>query len=107
MKMYEKMGLDPTTEEGLTAILTVQCTGIPDNYPKAKCVNEHLSCNECKARRLFAEVSTKKVERYEVYNGDFVKAHNDFVEYCAKNYLISPFLSDFAVWLMEEIEVAE
>ena len=111
MKMYEKLNINPTTEEGLAKLFNIHCMDIPDNEGDISTRNENcphpdLSCNECKAKRLLAEVPTKKVQRGTTYT-DFEKAHFEYLMYqnhCVEYDMDYP---SFSKWLAEEIEVED
>ena len=118
MTRLEKLGFDLTTEEGLTKLLDV-CPRESKNYyccPMGPDGNVS-GCPECVAKFLLSEVPTKKVKRYETYNGDFVKAFNDFRNKdCLSGQLCNKCRFEksateigecFALWLMEDIEVVE
>ena len=73
MTVMQKMGIDQNTVEGLNRILSVGCRDIPDKYGKN--VTEHgcarrITCSKCKAERLFTEVPTKTVSRWETIKSD-------------------------------------
>lgn len=75
MKMYEKLGIDLTTEEGFIRLFNIHCSDIPDGYGgivrrDGGCPNLDRTCGECKAKRLFAEVPTKIVKRWETIQSD-------------------------------------
>ena len=80
--------------------------------------NERFSSNEartiCLFNRLMSDVPTKKIKRWETYNGDFVKAETEFVNICEEEYTKHGCTSScshnsgrscFGNWLMEEVEV--
>lgn len=110
MKIYEKLGIDPLTSEGMLKIMNINCTEIPDELGKAlkdgkKCPKDLIhSCAECKAERLFAEVQMKKVKRGTTYT-DFYKAYDDY--YNTENRNSTPHAFSFCKWLSEESEVEE
>lgn len=113
MKMYEKMGIDFNTKEGLTQFTELFCGDIPDGMRKPDECCPLSNCWSCKIERLFADVPTKTVKRWEIYNGDFVRAQTEFNNFCKKEYAkngcgsCSHNLGEncFANWLMEEIEM--
>lgn len=123
MKMYEKMGIDPMKEEGLKKIMGLFCEDIPDVFGEEKrrsdkCLNGFFSCDECKAKRLFAEVPTKKVKRWKTIksNEDVVKLLKEFKEFCGEleschdcllNNAEESKAGCFTKYLCEEIEVEE
>ena len=126
MKVYEKMGIYLNAIDGFAKLMNLSCFDIFNAMNKPPiCVHENdtcSDCNTCKAELLFAEVTvpTKKVKRYEIYNGEFVKAFKDFTHwfvekninceecpYDCKFFKYSCRQYCFAQWLEEEIEVEE
>ena len=120
MKVYEKMGINPNTKKGVAKLISMNCGDIPDKYGKyfiktgqclKKCNPLGITCRNCKAKRLFAEVSTKTVKRWEIYKGDMVKAYKEWSTAIPCPVDCPDDANDcancFAEWLMEEIEVAE
>lgn len=61
MKVYEKLGIDPTTEEGIKALLEFACRNIPDEY-RSGCEDGSLSCSECKLNYLMSEVKEPEID---------------------------------------------
>lgn len=112
MKLYEKVGIDLTTQEGLFKAMNF-CPKESEIYPYAGCpINECgriIDCSICTSEYLMKDTITKIVKRYETYNGDFGKAVLDFEksEIVKKSTLDKYSPSTFAEWLMEEIEVEE
>ena len=85
MRMIDKMGIDPNTEEGLCSLLDIKCKDIKDGYETydtCKYPDGNFSCLKCKAERLLAEVPTKK--RWETIKSDddLSAIYNSFLEFC-------------------------
>lgn len=100
MKRYEKMGLDLTTEEGFKTAMNTCPRKIDESFP----CGDMLSCYDCTADYLFEGVIIKKVKRWETYDGDFMRAADDFTKQLYGGPIA---VSSFADWLMEEIEVED
>lgn len=104
MKRYEKMGIDPTTKEGFKKAMNICPRKVYKDFP----CGDKLNCKNCTVDYLFENINVKKVKRWETYNGNFMRAANDFkkilfVEPIAASY--TTLYERFADWLMEEIEV--
>lgn len=119
MRMYEKLGINLNTVEGLEKIFRLQCEDINDGHDgskeKCKYPNSCNSCKRCKAERLFAEVPTKKVKRWETIkiDGDLKKIIDEWVrngdecEACGYTDKIKYCIRCFQNYLCEEIEVED
>ena len=55
MKVYEKMGIDPTTKEGMKALLALDCRDVPEEF-RNKCEDDGVTCGECISNYLMSEV---------------------------------------------------
>lgn len=72
-------------------------------------------CVRCPKERdsdLYEPKPKKTIKRWEQYEGDFVKAHDDFLTFdtgdctnCRLDIFSEDFTECFAYWLMEDIEV--
>lgn len=90
MKMYEKLGIDLTTKEGLEKVLVLCCNEIPDDIREERkklgdrCpINHNKSCTECKAKRLFAEVPTKKRWQTITCDEDLIRMQEESTKPCS------------------------
>lgn len=116
MNQMEQMGINPNTVIGLMRIIEIDCGDIPDGIGQNEDKCKETPCGLCIAERLLAEVPMKKVKRWELYDGDFAKAEQDFVNYCRPKIRTCKACrfkckadgpSCFIQWLMEEVEVPE
>ena len=114
MKLYERMGIDPNTVDGITEILGLRCDVIEKSTSKT-CNKYRGNCPRCKAERLFAEVPTKKVPRMETIHTveELENAGKIFEETicldckgCRYNEPVTNTYECFIKYLSEEIEVA-
>lgn len=100
MRFYETLGIDLTTEEGVAKLLSINCADVGDEYSDANVHNcpKDTTCDECIAKRLFKEVKTKKVKRWETIKSD---------EDVKKMYerFVSSYTWGWDKYLCEEIEV--
>ena len=46
MKVYEKLGINPTTQEGIKALLEFTCKNMPEQF-KNNCDDYEVPCGEC------------------------------------------------------------
>lgn len=61
MKVYEKLGINPATKEGMKALLEFTCGDIPVEY-KSGCKDGSIYCGECKYNYLMSEIKEREID---------------------------------------------
>lgn len=87
MKVYEKLGIDPATEEGMLRLLSFRCEDLP---LEIRMCGDCDSCSQCKFKYLFSEVEEREIDWTKVPKdtpvlvcdkNNSVKIHRHFAEF--------------------------
>lgn len=119
MKMYEYLGMNTGTEEGLKKVINFNCPR-QENFHKVDCLfdGDREDCRSCVEEFLFSEVPMKRVKREDIITIQDIKKMSES-EIPAFRGMVNCSTCDiksscnhsigdcFTHWLEEEIEVVD